>query len=308
MGISIVEFRVAMETYGAKKLPDQEGSSHSVLVPCFAVGDVRFIHSGSRYIVQSGNKETDKTIDKTMAVFVEKHSGEEKEIHSIKGLLTLASMIEGKYSKELIDELTNTTYKKLLKCSLIQKNVEFPFQGNHSPKMKELYKKLAEYSNIVNPFGNGTVELKEPIEYLGNINLSIASKEGENPYARLTLKGRSSNARYVNESNGWYYDTMIFIQKNRKNGYISLGHYYINGNDNQIVDEVVSLYYKTNRNNNDDHTDDIDLRISLKTGKAWRTHKEEQAVPVTDEQIDIMITHLNISIKKIKQRIIRYMM
>ena len=101
--------------------------------------------------------------------------------------------------------------------------------------------------------------------------------------------------------------TMILIQKNRKNGYISLGHYYTNGNDRRPVDEVVRLYYKTNRDSYDHHPDDIDLRISLKTGQAWQTYKEKQAKPATEEQIDIMITHLNTSIKKIKQRIIRYM-
>lgn len=311
MGISIAEFRVAMETYGAKRLPDREGSRYSVPVPCFAVGDVEFLHSGSYYIVQRGNKAPEETMDKAMAEFGEKHPGGHNfwrgETHSIKGILTLAAMLEGKYSKEWIDELANTTYKKLLECSLIQTNVEFPFHGNHSPKMEELCKKLAEYSNIVNPFGNDTVDLKEPIEYLDSLKLSIASKEGENPYARLTLEDRFSQAKYNNDSDGWCYDTMILIQKNRKNGYISLGHYYTNGNDDKPVDEVVRLDYKTNRNSYDEHSDDIDLRISLKTGQAWQTYKEEQAKPATDEQIDIMITHLNTSIKKIKQRIIRYM-
>ena len=165
MGISIAEFRVAMETYGAKRLPDQEGSRYNILVQCFTIGDVNFLHSGSYYIVRRGNRAPDEIMDKAMAEFGEKHPGGDNfwwgEIHSIKGILTLAAMIEGKYSKELINELANTTYKKLLECSLIQTNVEFPFQSNQSPKMEELYKKLAEYSNIVNPFGNDTIEKKQ---------------------------------------------------------------------------------------------------------------------------------------------------
>ena len=55
MGISIAEFRVAMETYGAKRLPDRAGSRTGTDVPCFAIGDVLFLHSGSYYIVQQGN-------------------------------------------------------------------------------------------------------------------------------------------------------------------------------------------------------------------------------------------------------------
>lgn len=311
MGITIAEFRIAMETYGAKRLPDREGSRYNILVPCFAIGDVEFLHSGSYYIVQRGNKAPEEIMDKAMAEFGEKHPGGDNfwwgETHSIKGILTLSAMLEGKYSKELIDELVNKTYKKLLECSLIQTNVEFPFQSTHSPKMEELYKKLVEYSNIVNPFGNDTFDLKDPVEYLDSLKFSLASKEGENPYARLTLEGRSSQAKYDNDADGWCYDSMILIQKNRKNGYISFGHYYTNGNDHRPVDEVVRLYYKTIRGGYDHHPDDIDLRISLKTGLAWQTYEEEQAAPATDEQIDIMITHLNTSIKKIKQRIIRYM-
>ena len=311
MGISISEFRVAMETYGAKRLPNREGSRYRVPVPCFAVGDVEFLHSGSYYIVQRGNKPPKETMDKAMAEFGEKHPGGDNfwwgETHSIKGILTLAAMLEGKYSKELIDELANTTYKKLLEHSLIQTNVEFPFQSNHSPKMEELCKKLAEYSNIVNPFGNDTVDLKEPIEYFDSLKLSIESKEGENPYARLALEGRSSQAIYNNDFDGWCYYTMILFQKNRKNGYISLGHHYTNGKDRRPVDEVVCLDYRTNIDSYAHHRGDIDLNISLRTGLAWQNYKEERAAPATDEKIDIMITHLNTSIREIKQRIVRYM-
>lgn len=309
MGISITEFRVAMETYGAKRLPDRKGSRYSILVPCFAVGGVEFLHSGSYYIVQRGNKVPEKMMNNAMSEFGENYPGGDNfwwgEIHSVKGILTLVSMLEGKYSKELVDELANETYKKLLRCSLIQTNVEFPFKNNHLPKIEKLNKSLVEYNNIVNPFGNDTIDLKEPIEYIDRLKLSIVSKEGKNPYVHLALKSESSQIEYNNDSNGWSYNSIIFIQNN--NGYISFGHYYTNGNDHQPVDEVVYLYYYTNINSYDHHPDDIDLRISLKTGKAWQTYNEEEATSATDEQIDIMITHLNTCIKKIKQKIIRYM-
>lgn len=312
MGISIAEFRVAMETYGAKRLPDRAGSRTGTDVPCFAIGDVLFLHSGSYYIVQQGNNVPKEIMNKAMAEFGEEHPGRKNfwwgETHSVKGILTLVAMLEGKYNKELIDELTNKTYKKLLECSLIQKNVELPFQCNHSPKMEKLCQKVVEYNNIVNLFGNATFDLKEPIEYFDSLKLSIASfKESDIPYARLTLEGKSSQAKYDNDSNGWCYDTMILVQKNRKNGYIIMGHYYNNGRNYRPVDEVVRLDYKSKSGSYDHDPDDIDLRISLKTGMAWQTYKEEEAAPATDEQINIMITHLNKSIKKIKKRIIRYM-
>ena len=161
MGISISEFRVAMETYGAKRLPDREGSRYSIIVPCFAIGDVEFLHSGSYYVIQCGNKAPEEIMNKAMAELGEKDPGGDNfwygGIHSVKGMLTIAAMLEGKHSSEFVNELTNTTYKNLLECSLIQTNVEIPFNSNHSPKMEELRKTLAEYSNIVNPFGNDTV-------------------------------------------------------------------------------------------------------------------------------------------------------
>ena len=50
------------------------------------------------------------------------------------------------------------------------------------------------------------------------------------------------------------------------------------------------------------------MRISLKTGLAWKTHREKQAELATDEQIEVMVTHLKISIKKIKNKIVRNML
>ena len=123
MGISIKEFQMAMEAYGAKRLADQSGSRYDYLVPCFEVRGVHFLHSGSYYIVQREQKVPDDIFNEAMAMFGEKHPGGDNfwwgETHSVKGILTLVALLEGRYSKELIDELTNETYKKLLECPLI---------------------------------------------------------------------------------------------------------------------------------------------------------------------------------------------
>lgn len=311
MSITIREFQVAMETYGAERLSNCSGSRCRISVPCFNVAGTNFLHSGSYYIVQREKKVPEEIMNRAMAEFREKHPGGDNfwwgETHSIKGILTLAAMLDGKYSKELVDELTNETYKKLLDCSSIQSNVEFPFHSTHSPKMEKLYKLLAEYSNIVNPFGNNEFKLKEPIQYLDTVEIALALQEGRNHYTRLNLSTNSSQAKFGDDEKGWFYDTFVPIQRKRNNGYISIGHYYLNGSDGRPIDEVVRLDYKAIRDSYDDHPDDIDLRISLKTGLAWKTYKEEQAELATDEQIEVMITHLKISIKKIKNKIVRNM-
>jgi len=105
-------------------------------------------------------------MNQAMAEFGEKNPGGDNfwwgEIHSVKGILTLAAMLEGRYSKELINQLANETYQILFNCSSIQSNER---NRLHSPKMEELQKLLIEYDNIVNPFGNCNFKMKKPIEY-----------------------------------------------------------------------------------------------------------------------------------------------
>lgn len=171
--------------------------------------------------------------------------------------------------------------------------------------MEELYKVLAEYSNIVNPFANSVLKIKDPIQYLDTVEVTLAMQEGS--YTSLNLSTNSYQAKFKDDKNGWFYNTFVPIQRNRNNGYLCMGHYYSNGNDGRPIDEVVYLDYNAIEDSYADHPDNIDLRISLKTGLAWQTYKEDQAEFATDDQIDIMITHLKISIKKIKNHIVRNM-
>ena len=309
MGISIAEFRVAMESYGAKRLPDQEGSRYAIIVPCFVVKDVKFLHSGSYYIVQRGNKVPDEIMDKAMAEFGEKDPGGDNywwgETHTVKGILTLAAMLDGKYNKELIDELTNITYKKLLNNTLIRMDIQSPYTKLiRSPKMKELCEKLVQYDSIVNPFASSD-HLKDPIEYFDSLMLSVALGE-KTPYARLTLESKSAQARYENDSNGWSFNSIVQTHENKKSICINMGHYYTNGHDSRPYDEVVFLNKSINRNSYDRNPEDIDLRISLRTGLAWQTYDEENAIPATEEQIALMILYLSKSIKQIRRSIIKH--
>ena len=301
MIITIREFQVAMETYGAERLPNRLGLEISVSGPCFKVAGTYFLHSGSYYIVQKGKKVPEETMNHAMTELGEKYPGGDHfwydEICSVKGLLTLTAMIEGKYSKEKVDELTNKTYKKLLECPVIQNNVEFPFNCKHSPKMEKLYKLLAEYSNIVNPFGNNELKLKEPIQYFDVADVSLTVR-GEHD-TKLKIFTNSILAKFDKNEDGWSYDTFVLTQRNRINGYINMGHYYVSGSEGRPEDEVICLECEAYKGNNNG----INLRISLKTGMAWKTFEEKQAKPATDEQIETMITYLKMTIKKIRKLI-----
>ena len=181
MSITIREFIVAMETYGARRLNDSLSPvRHDILVPCFDISGTYFLHSGLYYIMRRGNHVPEKVMERAMSEFSEKHPGGDnfwnEEIHTIKGLLTLVAMLEGKYSKSLVEEMTNRTYKKLLNCSLIKNNYPLPFHENHAGKMDILYKTLDEYKNIdsVVPiqkdYKNGHIHLEYYCENENGIN------------------------------------------------------------------------------------------------------------------------------------------
>ncbi len=310
MGISIQQFRIAMEVYGATRLPDCLGSRYRYLVPCFCVAGTDFYHSGSYYIVKRGNPVTDEIMNRAMAEFGEIHPGGDNfwwgEIHSIKGILTLAAMLENKYSKELINELTNETYKRLLSGSFITKNVEFPFCNPTTPKREKLYQLLMKYSDIVNPFGNEQFSIKEPIQYLDTVGVHFGVNK-EEPYQSLSLINHSYSSEFLYNRNSWTYNTMVPTRKNHHNGYICFSHHACKDDNQHYTDEVLSLRYKVKKNSYHEHPSDIDLNISLKTGLAWKTYKEEKAKPATDKQMQLMITYLEISIEKIRSHITRYM-
>ena len=313
MSITIREFIVAMETYGAKRLNDSLSPvRHDILVPCFNISGTYFLHSGLYYIISRGNNVPVKVMERAMSEFSEKHPGGDnfwnEEIHTIKGLLTLVAMLEGKYSKSLVEEMTNRTYKKLLNCSLIKNNYPLPFHENHAGKMDILYKTLDEYKNIVNPYGNNELDLKDPIEYLDCINVSLEKWEGKNPYTSLILSSNSCQAKYKEDENGCFYDSVVPIQKDYKNGHIHLEYYCENENGINPVDELVHFYYKFDEECYMINPNDLDLKISLQTGLAWQDNKKMLAKPVTDAQIGIMLFHLKVTIKKIKYNMVKHMM
>lgn len=309
-GISIYDFQVAMETYGATRLGNRTGSRYDVSVPCFVVGNgVVLLHSGSYYIVQRGNKAPNEIMNQAMAVFGEKYPGGKNfwygEIHSIPGILTLASMLDGKYSKELVETLTNEVYKKLLDNSKLKMNDEIVFKEIQSPKMTQLRNLLAEYASIVNPFGNEQLRLKDPIEYLGNVSVEVSAPDES---CRSYLSTGTLNARHQKDCDGWSYNSMVLLQKKRRNKSLHIGHYYNNGEDNRPVDEVIYVDFNDRAESGYyNHPDDVDLRISLKTGLAWRTYDDDAALPATDEQYEIVISFLKTTIKSIKHKIVNKM-
>lgn len=314
MGISIREFQVAMETFGAKRISDGVGSRYRIPVPCFVVADFVFRHSGSYYIVHNISSTI---IEKAMFELNEKHPGGNNfwygEIHSVKGLLTVACMIEKRYTKEVLETLVNETYKKLLESELIRgvaktscKTYDFSVMKESKVMlMSELCRLLDEFDNIVNPFVNAEFSVKEPSSYIDRVGIEVVQNH---PSARLCLYTNSFELRYVLNGScvAWSYSAVDNI--GQPGGFTLINHYYDNNpmNENHNNEEIVYLRYTTS----DDYEElpnDIDLRISLKTGMAWTTLHEEKSKLATQKEIKLMIRHLKKMIKKAKNDIGNYM-
>lgn len=312
MGISFQEFSTAMETYQAIRILGQKGSRWNIPVPCFNVAGIDFLHSGSYYIVQRGGKVPKEIMNRAMAEFGEKYPGGDNfwygEIHSVRGILTLVSMLESKYTKELVDQLTNETYRKLLSSPLIKGNAKLPFKkASISQKWKEFYKLVLEHDRIANPFCKNTDLLKNPSEYLDKVNISVTFDKSSDIAisGRIELKTKNIEVQYGDNEEGWYYytDRCNDTEECEEIDDTFIGHYYNNGVNNQPIDEVVYLDYRTGKGYKK-HPKDVDLRISLMTGLAWETFKEEEAKPVTDKQLEVMILHLKRNIERAKSIIL----
>ena len=126
MEITTRQFIVAMETYGAKRMTDTKSPITYLAVPAFKVGGIEFLHSGLDYIIWRENKIPEEIIEHAKQECETMFSADGK-IYSIKGMLTLVTMLEGRYSKSLVNEVINETYQKLLEELDIHSKPEIPF-------------------------------------------------------------------------------------------------------------------------------------------------------------------------------------
>ena len=215
-------------------------------------------------------------------------------------------MVDEKYSKNFVDDLMNTIYKKLLDNPEFKKNNSVVFRNLKTNNAYELYNLLSDFSRIINPYADIFVETKEPIDYIDNTKLGIAV---EDRFVQFWLTNTPCQVTFKNGNDGWMYDATATIDRKYYKGVLCIGHYYNNGTDGRPVDEVVRLdYIERNNEESEMSEEDIDLRISLKTGLAWSEKQSiKEAKPVTEDQVEEIIAHLKVLIKKVQKRIYKPM-
>lgn len=299
MGIAIREFEIAMETLGAIKLPCKELSS-TLKVPCFKVENVVFVHSGTDFVILGGTVESVEIIQKARS----KLGPKQKDIihwngvHSIRGLFTIALMLQNKYSKQSIKQLINETYRKLLNCSILHNHSIQNYKGVQLEKAEILYNLLLKYDKIINPFYN-QLSTKEPSSYLNTICMDFSFDDNllKKPNLTLTLSSQASTAEFIYSP-----DTLIYYSEYLNDeageaftGYTSIEHSYFTSND--YTDEIITITVF-----NPDY-ENININVSLKTGLAWKTSEENSQKALTNSQLDFIISNLEKCISRIQKTI-----
>lgn len=302
--ISNVEFRTAMKYFGAEVQFNEEKKY------C-AIGGITFSHD-SFYVRYSGSEISKEVINQAITeVNPIEYDFEHKVIYSVKALLTLVSLLGCNYSKDRVDELLNAIYKELTCCSSLTQ--KYPCGVELSTKMRELYQVIAQFDEVINPFAEGVFDLKDPIEYMDTLGISIASFE---------YKGDSQPQVFLNISDAQNHTSISFNVSSLgcqysaeipyKDGILNVGHHCQYQNAYQSYDETVYFYYET-----EDYKDDDCLGFSLTTGQTFKPAPDEgspryilnyvQPTFVTEGQITAMIEYLSMTIEQVKKRIIDYM-
>lgn len=159
-------------------------------------------------------------------------------------------------------------------------------------KMAELQKLLQAYKSEVMQFAGETSEQEFWDE--------VAACEHDGPIS-LDRISKKVTASFFTEGEGWSVASTNYAQVNRKNASISLLYYKdVKG---EKEDQVIGLECRVDRKRLlrfKTLPGDIDLRVSLKTGMAWKTCLENLAITAENEQITIICFYLKKAIKKLR--------
>ena len=312
MGISMIEFQKAMEIAGVKRLPDTfDPLMPNFRVPCFEIGDTFFIYTNSDFgsshggIMQRGKEVPNEIMFQAMAEVGEKDLDSEHfcngRILSIKGILTLATMLQNRYSKDIMNRLMNQTYKVLLDEIVFRYPYPglvyycLPFDNNRT----ELCHMIMEFDKAVNPFFDQSLSFKEPSKYLDRVDISTAKGEG---YFNIALKRKKSvEMCYSTDEHGRTYEGYFFTGT-ASNEYFKIVHYYHNGLLKNRREEGIYLVDRSKPSK------EIDFHISLGIVQlTWKQCQENKARVATDQDIELMMKYLKLAIKKIRKNILYHM-
>lgn len=287
MAISIREFDVSMSICGAKRL-DERIASNKKKVPQFSVKGFSFYHSGSYYIVIKGDEisvSTTEIMEQAREEVQEEFPGGEnfwyEEIHTLKGLIILVIILQERYTQETVKQLLNDVYKQLLDNREIKQIPKFSIL-NH--RVCRLQKAVEEFRIMVNPYVG---DVKEPIKYLDDIGVSVSTDDA----TVLRLSAKQCSTKYSRKGKAFSYSSETNLQKDGYCEEVSISYYVSNGQE--YLQLLRYIKEKSNKS----------LTMNLTNGTVWNGNDCENAIPVTNEILDVMLSYLESASKELQNEI-----
>lgn len=207
--MTLEEFRETMEVVGAKKLPDRRATQFRKTATecCFKFAGITFAYDYNINNYATWDKIPEEIIKRAMGICPEYKSFHGNRIFTVNFLLTLLTLIEGRYSVNLVYQITNKVYKKIYNCPTSASDFS---HWKHNPKMLELENLVSKYDEIVNIFCNNSFYM---------------------PGFTIGFRG---------DVRGWCYSSTQQV----KGSFTLIQHSYYSGyNDEHAVDDVIHLDY-----------------------------------------------------------------
>lgn len=165
---------------------------------------------------------------------------------------------------------------------------------------KEILKYVKEFDLVINPF-SGKYNMKDPIEYVDDVTLSIFYDYTNSFKMCITNADENIQVEHRRDERGVDDYITFTLYYNVDKDMIMEVHHYIDANKKQ---NVVCLY-RFNKNHFLDEKNRIDLRYDLLSNQAYPTYGEKSKI--TFEEKELLVTELKKAIAQAKKFTIKHM-
>lgn len=277
--ISLRQFNEAMKILGVEQVQRSKDPKYEAKFPTFAIGNTRFSFSSTMYAIADRGKIPDAIIaeatkkevedfhfKKSFIFFVDMFS--QYTFYTLESLLIVITLMQGRYSKELVQKVILQTFEKMLDCPEIKKVPHYPVPKDElHAKTETLRKPLSEYVRVVNPFTtNGN--LQEISTILGKVDIRYID---DAMATGLEMKTNKAYARFSID-NHHYFRFTTSIKGRHIIEYYSEEKW-------DAIDEFIDFTHigKDNKEKK--------ITLSLRKGLIWKNDKEWTISKVTSKQI-----------------------
>lgn len=277
--ISLRQFNEAMKILGVEQVQRSKDPKYEAMFPTFAIGGTRFNFDTMRakayrgkipdaIIAEAKKKEMeDFHVKESQIYFIEMFS--EYSFYTLESLLIVITLMQGRYSKELVQQVVMETFERMLDCPQIKGVPHYPVpEGELHAKTANLRILLNEYVKVVNPFTNGnlqeisTILDKVDIRYIDDELSTGLEMQTNKAYARFSIEG-NHNPDFCFTSSIKRGHTIKYYSKEKW----------------EATDEFIDFTYigKDNKQKK--------ITLSLRRGVIWEKGKEWEMAVIKDEQL-----------------------